>query len=78
MLQYLVSVDDVERVVRKVELVHVGGGKRDIGQVALFDLSAGHVENVGELVGSHHGARRDPGGQVGSDGSGPASNIEYR
>jgi len=77
-LQYLVGVHDVERVVRKVEFMHVGGGKRDIGQLAPFDLGVGHVENVGELVDGHHGARCDPGGQVGRDRSGPAPNVEQR
>ena len=64
MLQHLVRMDDVERVVGETELVHVGGGERDVGQVAPLDLGAGHVEDVGELVDGQHRPGRDPGGEV--------------
>ncbi|COW90116.1 Uncharacterised protein [Mycobacterium tuberculosis] len=30
MLQHLVCVDDIERVVREVELMHVGSGERNV------------------------------------------------
>ena len=61
MLQHLVGVDDIERVVGKVELVHVGGREGDIRQVAPLGLGAGHVEDVGELVDGRHRPGRDPG-----------------
>jgi hypothetical protein len=75
-LQHLVSMDDVERVIRKVEPMHVGGGERDVGQVAPLGLSVGQVEDVGELVDGRDRSGRDTFGEVRGDCSGAATDVQ--
>jgi hypothetical protein len=77
-LQQLVGVDDVERVIRKVQPVHVGGREGDIRQVAPPGLSAGHVQDVGELVDGRHLPGRNPFGEVGGDCPWAATDVQQR
>ena len=76
MLQQLVSMDDVERVIRKVEPMHVGGRERDVGQVAPLGLSVGQVEDVAELVDGRHRSGRDTFGEVGGYCSRAATDVQ--
>ena len=78
MLEDLVRMDDIECVVGKVELVHVRGRERDVGQIAALRLSAGHVEDVVDLVDGGHRPGRDPGGEVRGDRPGAASDVQHR
>ncbi len=71
------GVDDIEGVVGKIEVVHVGGRERDVGQIASLDFAAGNIEHVGDLVDGRDGSGRDPGGQVGGDGAGSAADVEH-
>jgi hypothetical protein len=76
-LQHLVRVDDVEGVVGIVEVVHVGGPERDVGQVALLDFGAGRAEDVGDLIDGRDRSGCDPGGEVSGDRPGSATNVEH-
>ena len=78
MLQYLVGVDDVERVVRKVQPVHVGCREGDIRQVAPLGFGVGHVEDIGELVDGRHRSGRNPFGEIGGDCPWAATDVEQR
>lgn len=51
-------MDDIERVIGKVESVYISGRERDVGQVALLSLG----ESVVKLVDSGYQSGRNPGG----------------
>lgn len=75
-MQHLMGVNDVERIVGRIDGVCIAGPEPDVRTAHRFRVLLGRVDHVGGRVDTDDLARRDASREVDRDGAWAAAEIE--